>query len=567
MKITILSGGTGNNALYKGIKQFYPQADIKVLVNAYDSGKSTGICRKITDTLGVSDIRKNHSRLYSISKNPNENYMEFLEGRYSLGINNEKSQIFEKLAYWGIVDKFILDAVNHFFELYREHKNKYCFEDFNIANIVYSSLFDLYGYEKTCELMTQFLGIENNVILNSFDNVYIKAVTKSGNVIEDEGDLVNYKNAEDPIISIKYEKEDGSYFQPKLNDKAIERIANSDLIIISSGTFWSSIYPTLDYGGFYQYINASQAKKIWLMNNEQDKDAYGVSSNDFISIFENLGLELARFIIIENNDANEILKQKNNFYDIKYYNLGNEKGKHNSDLVSKAILKEYYDFGDEFILDFDDTIWARDWKVNEEAHRVSRENVQLINELNKKFIIISGNSYESIREKLKTIYGAYSLHNFKVSIVADANAVLYKEDKNEGTIKDLVINIDDIKLVEELLKDYNFKIEFPKSCTYIKIKPIDNKYRKIINDYLNLIFETKRMPLRAHITGTTTIDILKYNNDKSMVLTETNWTSKNATYIGDEIDHGNDSIISKWCRNYIKVKDVFETNILLRLMK
>ena len=567
MKITILSGGTGNNALYKGIKQFYPQADIKVLVNAYDSGKSTGICRKITDTLGVSDIRKNHSRLYSIGKNPNENYMEFLEGRYSLGYNNEKSQVFEKLAYWGIVDKFILDAVNHFFELYRDHKNKYCFEDFNIANIVYSSLFDLHGYERTCELMTEFLGIENNVILNSFDNVYIKAVTKSGNVIEDEGDLVNYKNADDPIISIKYEKEDASYFQPKLNDKAIERIKDSDLIIISSGTFWSSIYPTLDYGGFYQYINASQAKKIWLMNNEQDKDAYGVSSNDFISIFENLGLELARFTIIENNEANVLLKQENDFYDIKYYNLGNEKGKHNSDLVSRAILKEYYNFGDEFILDFDDTIWARDWKTNEEAHKISRENVQLINELNKKFIIISGNSYESIREKLKTIYGAYSLHNFRVPIVADANAVLYKEDKNEGIIKDLQIDISDIRLIEGFLKDYNFKVEFPSSLTYIKIKPIDDKYRKIICDYLNLVFETKRMLLRAHITGTTTIDILKYNNDKSMVLTETNWASKDATYIGDEVDHGNDSIISKWCGNYIKVKDVFETNILLRLMK
>lgn len=567
MKITILSGGTGNNALYKGIKQFYPQADIKVLVNAYDSGKSTGICRKITNTLGVSDIRKNHSRLYSISKNPNENYMEFLEGRYSLGYNNEKSQIFEKLAYWGIIDKFILNAVNHFFELYREHKNKYCFEDFNIANIVYSSLFDLYGYEKTCELMTEFLGIENNVILNSFDNIYIKAVTKSGNIIEDEGDLVNYKNADDPIISIKYEQEDGSYFKPKLNDKAIKRIKDSDLIIISSGTFWSSIYPTLDYGEFYQYINASQAKKIWLMNNEQDKDAYGVSSNNFISIFENLGLELARFIIIENNEANELLKQKNDFYDIKYYNLGNEKGKHNSKLVSKAILKEYYNFGDEFILDFDDTIWARDWKTNEEAHKVSRENIQLINELNKKFIIISGNSYESIREKLKTIYGAYSLHNFRIPIVSDANAVLYKEDKNEGIIKDLQIDTNDIRLIEKFLKVYNFKVEFSSSLTYIKIKPIDDKYRKIICDYLNLIFETKRMLLKAHITGTTTIDILKYNNDKSMVLTETNWASKDATYIGDEIDHGNDSIISKWCRNYIKVKDVFETNILLRLMK
>ena len=108
MKITILSGGTGNDALYKGIKKFYPEADIKVIVNAYDSGKSTGICRKITNTLGVSDIRKNHSRLYSTTENPNKNYMDFLEGRYSLGINNEEKQVYEKLAYWNIKEEFIL---------------------------------------------------------------------------------------------------------------------------------------------------------------------------------------------------------------------------------------------------------------------------------------------------------------------------------------------------------------------------------------------------------------------------------------------------------------------------
>ena len=39
-------------------------------------------------------------------------------------------------------------------------------------------------------------------------------------------------------------------------------------------------------------------------------------------------------------------------------------------------------FNDELILDFDDTIWSRNWKTNEEAHRVSRENIQLLNELN-----------------------------------------------------------------------------------------------------------------------------------------------------------------------------------------
>ena len=561
MKITILSGGTGNNALYKGIKEFYPEADIKVLVNAYDSGKSTGICRKITGTLGVSDIRKNHSRLYSISKNPNQNYMEFLEGRYNFGFNNEKNQVLEKLEYWGIKDKF-QDAIELFFNLYRFHKNKYHFEDFNVANIVYSALFNQYGYEKACEIMTEFLGIENNVILNSFDNVYIKAKTKSGFIIKDEGDLVNYKNAEDPIISIDYEG-DHSF---GLNQKAIDRILESNLIIISSGTFWSSIYPTLDYLEFYEYINQSNAKKIWIMNNEQDKDAYGVSSNDFISIFEKLGLDLSKFIIIENNDANDLLKQKNNNYNVKYYNLGNEKGKHNPTEVSKCILKEYYNIQNNIILDFDDTIWARDWETNYESHKISRENVQLLNQLKENVIIVSGNSYNSIQEKLKTMFG-HKLEQFNVSIIADANAVLYKQNKKQGIIDNLIIEDEDILYISNIVSKYNFKIEVPESKTYIKIKPIDNNYRPMFKDYLSLIFHCNDMRLEAHITGKTTIDIVKTGNDKSMILTETNWASKDSTYIGDETDSGNDSIISKWCKNSIRVKDVFETNILLRLLK
>ena len=43
MNIVILSGGSGNDSLIKGLKEMYPESDIKVIINAYDSGKSTGI--------------------------------------------------------------------------------------------------------------------------------------------------------------------------------------------------------------------------------------------------------------------------------------------------------------------------------------------------------------------------------------------------------------------------------------------------------------------------------------------------------------------------------------------
>ena len=94
MKITILSGGSGNDSLIKGLKSIYKNVDVKVVVNAYDNGLSTGVCRSITNTLGVSDIRKNHIRMYK-AMNPDDQLdtrlIEFYENRYDLEPNCESS--------------------------------------------------------------------------------------------------------------------------------------------------------------------------------------------------------------------------------------------------------------------------------------------------------------------------------------------------------------------------------------------------------------------------------------------------------------------------------------------
>ena len=247
MNIVILSGGSGNDALICGIKQFYKDANISVIINAYDSGKSTGICRKITDTLGVSDIRKNHIRMYkAMYKNYDKRLSEFMEARYDFTKGNECDEICDKLDEWDLSQ--FNDICRSFFE--NKYANNYNYTDFNIANIIYSQMFLQYGYDKTNEIMCNLLNIPNFVKLNSYDNVYINALTKAGNIIEDEGDIVEYKNANDPIVEIKYITKQ----QNGLNENAIKLINEANLIIISTGTFWSSIYPTLFYDNLYEYI-------------------------------------------------------------------------------------------------------------------------------------------------------------------------------------------------------------------------------------------------------------------------------------------------------------------------
>ena len=190
MKITILSGGSGNDSLIKGLKSIYKNVDVKVVVNAYDNGLSTGVCRSITNTLGVSDIRKNHIRMYKAMNQDDQldtRLIEFYENRYDLEPNCEASAL-ELLDGWGLKDQFGVYIHNFFKRI--EYSDEHKFNNFNVANIVFSEMYSELGYEKTNEISCDLLGIDDFVILNSFQNVYLNAITSDYKVINDECDIV-----------------------------------------------------------------------------------------------------------------------------------------------------------------------------------------------------------------------------------------------------------------------------------------------------------------------------------------------------------------------------------------
>ena len=325
--IVILSGGSGNDAILQALFDMgYTDKNIRIIVNAYDDGKSTGICREVTGTLGVSDIRKNHSKIHRMKYKEEAN--EYLMKLYEERVRVDKDfrlghQLFDVLikAFMGNI------------------KSKDEYDNFNVMNIIYSQLYSQKGYEHTNKMMSEkFLGLEDVVKLNSFDNIKIVASTKSGHVITDEGDIVEWKNENDPIKDIHYV---GKSFYG-LNEEAIEIIEDADLIIISTGTFWSSIYPTLDYLDFYKYINNSRVDKLWIMNSEEDKDTYGVSSVDFYRILKNMGLDLDDIFIVLNEDASYRLKhQTNEMTNVFRFSLGNKSGR-NDPVKVKAALETIY---------------------------------------------------------------------------------------------------------------------------------------------------------------------------------------------------------------------------------
>ena len=565
MKIVILSGGSGNDALIKGLEKFVnndADLEVKVIVNAYDNGKSTGVCRAITDTLGVSDIRKNHSRMYEAKHKDNldQNILEFYNKRYNFSDSGKdvKSQIFDLLDKWQIAE--YKGYVERFFE--NQKAKNFKFNDFSVSNIVYAEMYKEIGYEKTNKHFCDKIGIDDFVVLNSFDNLFIKALTESGHVIEDEGETVFWNNSEDKIVKTIYDVK--THYG--LNKRAIKLVQEADLVVISTGTFWSSIQPTIEYLNFYKYINSSKAKKVWVINNEEDGDSFGVSSLDFIKFMEQTGLDLSEFTILLNKDAKETLKKKNEKYRFVEKSMGNIKGKHNGDKYARALLQVYYDLEDKedydkIIFDFDDTIWAR--KKVEKLENVSMENIKLINDkLYDKAIIVSGNSFDSIKEKLEKVYDR--IDKIKVDIWADANSTLFKNGKIADFIEDFVISEKAKPIIDRFVNKFklNVKVVGVKPVNY-KIKPLSSLEREMAVELLNI--KSKNL-FKANITGTTTVDILSCKNDKSVIFDHCNLNGQKTLFIGDELKFGNDVEISKRCSKTLEVKNVFETNLILKLL-
>lgn len=212
-----------------------------------------------------------------------------------------------------------------------------------------------------------------------------------------------------------------------------------------------------------------------------------------------------------------------------------------------------YDF---IIFDFDDTLWARDIK----DIRCSEYNINFINKyLYDKSIIISGNSFESIKNKLDSI-------NIMLPIIcAEANSCIFKEGNYADYFSSCEIKEVDkiISFIEELNLNYSV-LKRENKVFNIKIKPIYSDRDRIeIVDDLNYKFMHNNLDCVAKKLGKTTVDILSINNSKIEAFRALNLQQYKTLYIGDEVYNGNDRDIANLCTRKIAVRNVYETKALL----
>lgn len=596
MKIVIIAGGTGSIALQHGLHEIAQKIDnleIKVLVNAYDNGLSTGLVRKVFGgkILGPSDVRKNQTTRHELLHGVNTPIGKFLAHRFTIENKSVRDYVFSML------DKLTGTLSNESFMTLHDGLTTYFnnpdsiqidYQDFSIANIVYAGLAAKYNnsLRTAATKMAKVLDIEDNVILNDDRSLFLGAVTHSGLHMSDEADIVSWNNPRDPIADVFFFDEDGNPATPTLCEEARETLKAADVIILSSGTQWSSLIPTYASTGFKSIMSAFAGKVIMIMNRVPDKDAPNQSASDLIRnivpkyfrtgqidlVMDRFGHDLMKSV---DEDAMKKLKSVNAMA-LSTPHLDKE-SLHRPTFLGRAVVysifREFLD-ASHFMFDYDDTLVGR----GNAFPKSSKLNIVALSKNRAVMSVCSGNSIKALGLSCNYIIDSRTFENNdsnnRLTVFADGGVNKYEysttansEDKEvrpytfiECLVPEATFSAN-TKKADQLISDLRLggipttKIE-NRGDVMLAIKPIDPEYREITRQLVVRILANTGLLVKS--AGRTSIEIAnKYVTKEAAVkhMLSTLDPGENLVFVGDEFkEGGNDYCIKLLSREDSRVQ-------------
>lgn len=231
-KVVVLGGGTGLSTLLRGLKQF--PVDITAVVSVSDDGSSTGRLRDEFNIPAIGDLR---------------NVMVGL---------SEVEPILEQLLQYRF--KTNSDLNGH-----------------PIGNLLLAAMLDVTGnMVDAVSAFTKILNIKGKILPFTEEQTTLMAETSEGEILEGESKITKAGK----IIKTIYYKE-----EPKVVPEVIDAILNSDLIVFSTGSLYTSILPNIICDEMTEAIRKSKAKKMYvcnIMTEHGETDNFKVS--DYIKI-------------------------------------------------------------------------------------------------------------------------------------------------------------------------------------------------------------------------------------------------------------------------------------------
>lgn len=582
LNIVVFCGGTGSIALQKGLARVFERDryHLDVIINAYDNGKSTGMCRRACHNkiLGPSDLRKNQLTEFAIRHAEDVQDASSISARlldlFSIRIDAESPE-----EYWAKASRLILNA--DFLEagtrsLLLEHAERFLlndverlrkesFHDVALSNIFYAQC----AYENGCsigragDIIADILGLEHNIHLASDVSLILKARTSSGHVIEDEGEIVDWNDRKDRIEEIFFIDPATGLERTPILDEGNERsrvhdvLEKADVILFSSGTQWSSLIPTYVHYGFQKAIEKSKARKYLVMNNIQDRDMLGLGAEDVLHVLD-CHLPLKDITLVFNSNAAEEMQAPESWTGRKIIGDLSEKGTktHDPERLVECIFKDFFGLNPERTMltaDLDGTMIES--RGNAEARRLGQENVKLFNGT-----ILTGNTEEHVRSNVDFHDG--------LSIYCDYGMREVLEMESRSIVdQDWMIDPLLMKMLEE---NPHFKGRIrSRNGLALTIKPLTERRRRL--QEINEVLERFHGRFKARIAGSTSIDVLPVQCSKMttlMKIAERRQISLNhVLYIGNELlnEEGNDWCIARMGVQTFNVRGIEEFNNLIRI--
>lgn len=258
-KVVVLGGGTGMSVLLQGLKKF--PLDITAIVSVSDDGSSTGKLREEFNTPAVGDIRR---VLISLS---------------------ETEPLVEKLFNYRF--KTCSDLDGH-----------------TVGNLILTAAKEITGnLSDGIEALSKVFNLKGKVVPLTEDNVVLMAKMEDGTIVEGEHHITESPKK---IKEVFYKEE------PIVTPESIEAIKNSDAIIISMGSVYTSIIPNLITKEIINAIDNSSAKIMYVCNMvTQPGETEGFKVSDHINLLNSyLGKRKIEYVLANDKKIDEnILKR------------------------------------------------------------------------------------------------------------------------------------------------------------------------------------------------------------------------------------------------------------------
>jgi 2-phospho-L-lactate transferase/gluconeogenesis factor (CofD/UPF0052 family) len=326
INLVLFSGGSGTQSITEALLK-HRQISVKILINAYDDGHSTGRLRRfIPGMLGPSDVRKNINRLMPATERCHKALKGISDYRLPVGVTRGDALAFVGKCLAGEYGALPEEVAGPFDQLSIGQSRRFCsflttfmtyfheqesggrtfdFTDCAIGNLLFAGCYLQEGrdFNQAIGAFSRFYEVSSEILLNvtEGENLFLVAEKENGSILLSEAALVA---AQDPSrISDLYLLDEQTYrgrvenaaepaggwrqlFRashcvPRLNPRVAKALAEADVIVYGPGTQHSSLFPSYMTEGVVEAIAANtSADKIFVGNIHRDFDIQSDDAND-----------------------------------------------------------------------------------------------------------------------------------------------------------------------------------------------------------------------------------------------------------------------------------------------